>query len=63
MIKVKITKETIVISLYSLSYSKFSLKNFIKLEKAKEVKIVDITIFTNDLNKVICKEKKFLFIR
>ena len=33
MIKVKITKETIVISLYSLSYSKFSLKNFIKLEK------------------------------
>ena len=57
MIKVRITKETVVISLYSLSYSKFSLKNFIKPEKAKEVRIVDIIIFKSDLNKVICKEK------
>ena len=57
MIKVKITKETIVISLYSLSYSKFSLKNFIKLKKIKDVRIVDKIIFTSDLNKPICKEK------
>tara|TARA_B100002051_G_C16553544_1_gene543820 strand:+ start:671 stop:844 length:174 start_codon:yes stop_codon:yes gene_type:complete len=57
MIKVRITKETVVISLYSLSYSKFSLKNFIKLKKIKDVRIVDKIIFTSDLNKTICKEK------
>ena len=57
MIKVRITKETIVISLYSLSYSKFSRKNFIKLKKIKEVRIVDKIIFISDLNKIICKEK------
>ena len=42
MVKVKITKETIVISLYSLSYSKFSLKNFIK----QITKIIFSTIIT-----------------